>query len=129
MIFKHASTASRHWLKIRAYGRGSERWLGAREDDRYGLAINLPRTCRQIYAETATLMYSQNCFGFQKGAVVTQWLEKRILAQREAIRWLMLPGCMVKSVKSEYLIKTCPKVVKWEKDGDWLRCGECLCSA
>ncbi|KAF2847848.1 hypothetical protein T440DRAFT_455523 [Plenodomus tracheiphilus IPT5] len=55
------------------------------------MAITLPRVCRQIYFETATLLYSENLFTFASVKNLRKWLSKRILAQREAIRYIFLP--------------------------------------
>ncbi|KAL5113699.1 hypothetical protein ACEQ8H_008428, partial [Pleosporales sp. CAS-2024a] len=45
------------------------------------LAVTLPLTCRQIYAETATLMYSQNCFEVNITWGMMSWLRTCIVAQ------------------------------------------------
>jgi hypothetical protein len=50
------------------------------------LAVALPCVCRQIYAETATLTYSENVFCFLVGNAMLRWLSMRIPAQCEAIR-------------------------------------------
>lgn len=55
------------------------------------LAITLPRVSRQIYSETATMIYSENTFAFQNMRSMNTWLSKRLLAQREAIRYMMVP--------------------------------------
>ncbi|KAI8940032.1 hypothetical protein NX059_003754 [Plenodomus lindquistii] len=55
------------------------------------IALALPRVCRQIYFETATLLYSENTFTFPRVPALKKWLSRRILAQREAIEFIYLP--------------------------------------
>jgi len=96
MIFKYASIPDwsswigcyfneRHFISRSAI---SSR---AHPDEIQELAISLPRVCRQIYAETATLTYSENCFAFQSELAMHKWLNKRLVAQRESVRWMILP--------------------------------------
>lgn len=49
------------------------------------IAFNLPQVCRQIYAETTTLMYRVNKFSFATHNAMAKWLSKRLRAQLEAI--------------------------------------------
>jgi hypothetical protein len=36
------------------------------------------------------MTYSENCFWFQNVGDIRWWLDKRIKAQREAVRWVMV---------------------------------------
>jgi hypothetical protein len=49
------------------------------------MAFGLPRVCRQLYAETATLVYSENEFAFWTEETMEQWLLRRLEAQREVV--------------------------------------------
>ena len=46
-----------------------------------------------MYSESAVLIYVENVFAFQQSDDMQTWLAKRILAQRQAIQYLMLPCC------------------------------------
>jgi hypothetical protein len=99
MIFKYALTprSSRRniWVGLYYNQRGRISRSGTSTHASRGilkdLAIALPRVCRQIYVETALVLYSENRFAFKRGSAMHKWLSKRIKAQREAIRWMMLP--------------------------------------
>lgn len=52
------------------------------------IAFNLPQVCRQIYAESATLICSTNKFSFATYKAMSKWLSKRLPAQLEAIKHL-----------------------------------------
>ncbi|KAH7069313.1 hypothetical protein FB567DRAFT_614843 [Paraphoma chrysanthemicola] len=91
-------------------------------------ALPLTRVSRQIYSETATLAYAENCFAFKHEVYMFKWLSKRLLAQREAIRWLMLPSESYRrkedrrsfspdlEKKAKKVRKTCPNLVAMEAD-------------
>ncbi|KAF2030068.1 hypothetical protein EK21DRAFT_100799 [Setomelanomma holmii] len=93
------------------------------------LPMKLPSVCRQLYDETAT--FSERAMNI--------WLSKRLLAQRQAIRWMMLPcyRCSRRS-DTDYSYsasidttqeimdrarKICPSFIEMVRD-DWL--DECL---
>jgi hypothetical protein len=85
------------------------------------LAISLPRVCRQIYAETATFVYSENCFAFASPKGLEKWLAKRLPAQREAITDLIVPHFGVGG-ESELLKRVrliCPNL-RVLKEAEWL---------
>ncbi|KAF9699565.1 hypothetical protein EKO04_002325 [Ascochyta lentis] len=54
------------------------------------IGLKLPQVCRQVYAETAILVYRVNRFSFVTKQSLTKWLSKRLPAQREAIEHLEL---------------------------------------
>jgi hypothetical protein len=145
MIFKYASIPDwSNWIGCYFNERHlisrSTTSTRAHPDEIRELAISLPRVCRQIYAETATLIYSENCFAFRNEPAMNKWLDKRLVAQREAIRWMILP-CRVytrrvfdgddwtsKREREHITIRArlrCPNLVEMEED-DWL--DECLCA-
>jgi hypothetical protein len=84
MIFKFASRPTWGWISCYSNRRGhiSRSGTSTRATSRElkGFAINLPRVRRQIYSDTATLIYSENCFVFQSERAMTKWLSKRLLA-------------------------------------------------
>mgnify|MGYP004510318145 CR=1 FL=1 len=49
------------------------------------LGLSLPRVCRQIYSETATMVFRENTFSFATRKALDLWLARRLPAQREAI--------------------------------------------
>ncbi|ORY05074.1 hypothetical protein BCR34DRAFT_572310 [Clohesyomyces aquaticus] len=51
---------------------------------------DVPRICRQIYAETATLVYSLSTFCVPFGREILNWHEVLLPAQREAIKSITL---------------------------------------
>lgn len=53
-------------------------------------APNLPQVCRQIYAETATLIHRVNRLSFATERGLKKWLSKRLPAELEAIEHLEL---------------------------------------
>jgi hypothetical protein len=63
-------------------------------------SVGLPRVCRQIYAETAKLTYSENDFVFITVKASERWLSKRLVAQREAISRLCVLGLSNDSKKA-----------------------------
>ncbi|KAF1932386.1 uncharacterized protein M421DRAFT_290872 [Didymella exigua CBS 183.55] len=54
------------------------------------IAFSLPQVCRQIYAETVTLIYTINRFSFATHYAMSKWLSKRLPARLEAIKHLEL---------------------------------------
>ncbi|KAJ4372459.1 hypothetical protein N0V83_004233 [Neocucurbitaria cava] len=70
--------------------KSADKFPAASHETLKELAISLPRVCRQVYSEAATMLYSENLFSFKHGFVLSAWLERRILAQREAIRKVAL---------------------------------------
>jgi hypothetical protein len=85
------------------------------------MAVGLPRVCRQLYAETATLIYSENDFAFYTDKAMEQWLSKRLEAQREVVTrvFLILFG---PSKKNELMKRTrsmCPNIKDLSRAG-WL---------
>lgn len=60
-------------------------------EDKLLMALSLPGVCRQIYTETATLLFSQNTFAFDSEFSMDSWLNRRLIAQRESIKYLILP--------------------------------------
>jgi hypothetical protein len=143
MIFKFASQPDwSGWIGCYFNRRGCISRSGtstrAYKSETRAFAIHLPQVCRQIYSETATLIYSENCFAFQSERAMTKWLSKRLLAQREAIRYMMLPyfvysrigrageGWAAKRGRDMVMTRAkllCPNLVEMEED-DWL--DECL---
>jgi hypothetical protein len=137
VIFKYASRPTEGCVELyyNRFGHVSRRGLSTygKKSELKDIAIRLPGVCRQIYAETATLVYSESCFVFQSEDTMDMWLSKRLLGQREAIRWIMLPGylrwrkvagawrqeCCREEI-AERVRKTCPKLVEMERC-DWLR--------
>ncbi|KAF2874968.1 hypothetical protein BDV95DRAFT_564032 [Massariosphaeria phaeospora] len=69
---------------------------GTARDD---LAIQLPFTCRQLYAETANMVYSLNTFLFVRQYHMEEWLAKRLPVQRELIEQI--------TVCTDYMSATC----------------------
>ncbi|EAT88324.2 hypothetical protein SNOG_04564 [Parastagonospora nodorum SN15] len=95
----------------------------------------------QSTPETATLIYSENCFAFQNETAMNKWLDKRLIAQREAIRWMLLRYRVYERQifdGNDWTFKRerqniagrartiCPNLVEMEED-DWL--DECLCAS
>lgn len=74
----------RYPFKGYAMNEGCEYW-----DIGNSAAIHLPQVCRQIYHETATLVYSSNIFVFRHFDLMNQelkaWVASLIPAQRDAI--------------------------------------------
>ncbi|KAH5409330.1 hypothetical protein HBI46_172550 [Parastagonospora nodorum] len=146
MIFQYASVPDfPNWIGCYFNARHlisrSTTSTRAHPDHLKQLAISLPRVCRQIYAETATLIYSENCFAFQNETAMNKWLDKRLIAQREAIRWMLLPYRVYERQifdGNDWTLKRerqniagrartiCPNLVEMEED-DWL--DECLCAS
>lgn len=137
MIFKLASGSTCSWIGLYFNRRGlisrstsSTQGCKLDIDD---IAVNLPRVCRQIYAETATMVYSENCFAFRNRSSMYRWLNKRLPAQCGAIRYLMQPYLQAKELwrgscesRADDLRKVrCPNLVKLE-EGDCL--DEYLCA-
>jgi hypothetical protein len=140
MIYKYALTpkrAVRVGLYYNRRGRISRSGYSAyaRKGIAQDLAVALPRVCRQIYTETATMLYSENRFAFGKEKLMHKWLSKRITAQREAIRWMMLPcgvyeygsmelaahgwkmeGCKTREDIAKDAMKTCPNLIEMVED-------------
>ncbi|KAF2464044.1 uncharacterized protein BDR25DRAFT_99113 [Lindgomyces ingoldianus] len=54
-------------------------------------AFGLLQTCRQIYAEAATLVYSENTFVFQEANLVQRWLRRRLPAQKMVVESIKVP--------------------------------------
>lgn len=99
MVFEFAVRSTRpNWIALCYNHRGLLSRSGtstrANKSDLRGIAISVPRVCRQIYSETATLLYSENCFAFQSKFAMKKWLSKRLRAQREAICYMMLQAWM-----------------------------------
>lgn len=94
MIFKYAVLSDDGWIALifnrHNFISRSGPSTQACKDQTSSIAMRLPLVCRQIYSETATLFYSVNCFAFESDDMMLKWLAKRLLAQREAIRTLML---------------------------------------
>ncbi|KAF1840402.1 uncharacterized protein K460DRAFT_410992 [Cucurbitaria berberidis CBS 394.84] len=138
MIWKFALRSTYGWIdlyynSIKQISRSGTS-TRACETELQDLSISLPRVCRSIYSETATMIYSENTFAFQAEHSMKKWLSKRLLAQREAIRYMMLP-CMVydgedlafldsKAEIQERVALMCPNFVEMKED-DCL--DECLC--
>lgn len=55
-----------------------------------GFKFTLPRVCRQVYSETATLVYSQNIFHFPSIRSIDHFFQSRKRAQIEAITTLVV---------------------------------------
>jgi hypothetical protein len=107
----------------------------ARQAQLNKVAIHLPQTCRQIYHETATLVYSANAFNFYNARAMWKWVGNRLVAQREAIRYVTLSS---HAYKDEYVMEggkrrkvasaleqnlrlLCPNLVYVEEDLRWGR--------
>jgi hypothetical protein len=124
MSFKLASSTRDGWIAL--YYKNSKgllvEYTSHRKDKN---ALN--------HAETATLNYSENCFGFETLYSMSKWLSLRIRAQREVMVRLILPTCEVvhqevdegKDVVGE-IRKIGPSIAELEEDDDLV--GECLCA-
>jgi hypothetical protein len=135
MIFELASSTRDSWIAL--YHESSNGPLLDRTSYREGKtalerpAVSLSRVCRQIHANTTTLIYHENCFDFQTFYSMKKWRSLRIRAQREVICWLMEPRCDVDHQRYEGIDvvaetrKICPNLIELEEDEDWVR--ECLC--
>ncbi|KAF1959167.1 hypothetical protein CC80DRAFT_545544 [Byssothecium circinans] len=78
-------------------------------------ALHLPGVCRQIYSETATMAYGENCFSFWTSGVLLAWLSKRTPAQQEAVYTLQVGGWLrftqaKKAGLEDEVKKICPKL-------------------
>jgi hypothetical protein len=64
MVFKHASRPDYDWIGLIISRRGCVSRRGPSthlmESRLRDFALNLPRICGQIYAQTATLVYSED---------------------------------------------------------------------
>jgi len=142
MIFKYAVRPTYGWIGLYFNRQNlisrSHSSVQGHKSELKDIAVHLPVVCRQVYAETVTLIYSHNCFAFQSESSMKLWLDKRLLAQREAIRWMMLP-CFVYEHRvydgndwewkyetedvADRMRKICPNLIEMEED-DWL--DECI---
>jgi hypothetical protein len=78
--------------------------------------FRLPQVCRQIYAETATLVYAENTFNFATAKGLKISLSRRLLAQRMAIRRLVLPTWQLEGKDGfrKEVARMCPNLVSLE---------------
>ncbi|KAH7076405.1 hypothetical protein BKA63DRAFT_602209 [Paraphoma chrysanthemicola] len=133
-IFSYAMHAESDWVGLyhnrcdRVSRSGTS--TRARRYDIEDLSVPLPRVSRQIYSETATVLYSENCFAFKYQFAMFKWLSKRLLAQREAIRWIILPSNAYEDtykgerwytspdleLTTNEVRKTCPNLEEMEED-------------
>jgi hypothetical protein len=132
MIYKYALTpkrANRVGLYYNRRSRISRSGYSAyaHKDIAQELAVALPRVCRQIYTETATMLYHENRFAFGREESMRKWLSKRIRAQREAIRWVTLPRgvyehsfggwvCECRANITKNVMKICPNLIEIVED-------------
>lgn len=49
---------------------------GACPNDRYGLPVAVPATCRQIYHDAKNVLYSANCFSFRHPKLVGSFIRR-----------------------------------------------------
>ncbi|KAH6638321.1 hypothetical protein C7974DRAFT_411751 [Boeremia exigua] len=93
MIFKYTLTSKvrlkMYFNSVRRYSRSGFSTRPPRSAVRQ-LGMRLPEVCRQIYSETATLVYRKNTFSFAVELGMRTWLKKRLPAQLEAIERLEL---------------------------------------
>lgn len=85
---RHALTSYTH-----RYG-GTREWRYLNSDNDVFRStranIALPRVCRQIYSETATLVYSENLFSFNNVFELDRFVASRKHAQLEAMTMVMV---------------------------------------
>ncbi|KAJ8112266.1 hypothetical protein OPT61_g5329 [Boeremia exigua] len=82
-------------------------------------AFTLPQVCRQIYAETATLIYRVNTFSFATHRGLKKWISKRLPAELEAVEHLeLLEGDADerKDVLQQLIEAECPNVRSLTQD-------------
>jgi hypothetical protein len=145
MIFKYAVTSRfSGYIRLCPDPSGADpsgKTVHTRKYEVEHLSITLPQVCRQVYTETATLHYSENKFGFLMEKSLKDWLSSRLLAQRKAIKRLVLsprtcsfwgvatgggPNSSLKGatsmlgkdvIKSE-LKKMCPNLISLDEDNE-----------
>lgn len=95
-IFRYASTAEDGIICIN-FPHARRRLLSGRE------TIILPRVCRQIYSESATLCYTENTFELLRvsGQEVHGWINRRSEAQKRVIRRIQLNWAAYNSPRRE----------------------------
>ena len=82
---------------------------------------NLPRTCRQLYAETATLLYARSTFVFWSSFYLRAFVQARVPAQLCALREVELDGWVPYKQTARLTLDKCPNVRICVMDAKWKR--------
>ncbi|KAF2132950.1 hypothetical protein P153DRAFT_333723 [Dothidotthia symphoricarpi CBS 119687] len=53
--------------------------------------FKLPQVCRQIYCESSSLIYTQNCFAFGSLRAIDNWIKNRPLGQKRLVTSIDVP--------------------------------------